>query len=64
MKTFAALSAASLGALMLTGCIIVDDDGHPRVDSVTRNTDTAIRVCGEGNVEEVDDDGYTCKSDD
>ena len=36
--------------------------GHPQsVDAVAINTEAAIRVCGLGMVQEVTDDGYTCK---
>lgn len=64
MKATATFAGLSLSALMLTGCIVVDDDGHSGRDSIARNTDAAIRVCGEGNVQKVDEDGYSCKEDD
>lgn len=61
-KTIFLLSATAM--LALTGCIAVDANEHA-VDSVTMNTETALRVCGgPGMVKEVTDEGYTCHSPD
>jgi len=57
-KTVFALTAVTM--LALTGCVAIDADEHS-VDAVAINTEAAIRVCGEGMVKEVTDDGYTCK---
>ena len=58
-KTVFALTAITM--LALTGCIAVDADEHS-VDAVAINTEAALRVCGQGMVQEVTDDGYTCKN--
>jgi PBP1b-binding outer membrane lipoprotein LpoB len=62
MKTIASIAAVGLGALFLTGCIHVTEDNYSDADMIARNTESAIRVCGEGNVQKVDEEGYSCKA--
>lgn len=64
MKTRTSIAVIGLGALFLTGCIHVTEDSYSDADMIARNTESAIRVCGEGNVQKVDEDGYSCKQDD
>ena len=55
------MAGAALLAASLAGCVAVSDVND--YEAVRANTDLAVRVCGgEGNVQEVTDDGYTCKS--
>ena len=64
MKTTTSIAAIGLGTLFLTGCIHVTEDSYSDADMISRNTEAAIRVCGEGHVQKVDEDGYSCKEDD
>ncbi|MCI4644829.1 MAG: hypothetical protein MRY64_08615 [Hyphomonadaceae bacterium] len=63
MKTVTTLAGASLSLVFLAGCIHVDEGSYSDADMIARNTEAALRVCGEGHVQEVDEDGYTCKKD-
>ena len=54
------IGAAAAATLVLTGCIHVDEGYHNDLDEIAVNTETALRVCGEGNVKMVDEDGYEC----
>lgn len=58
---FGAMSVALLG---LVGCIHVDEGDWSDSEEIALNTETALRVCGGlGTVEEVTENGYTCKQD-
>ncbi|MEM9937883.1 MAG: hypothetical protein AAFZ91_06145 [Pseudomonadota bacterium] len=58
-----ALGAAAAATLMLTGCIHVDEGHRSDLDEIAINTETALRVCGDGNVKMVDEDGFECRDD-
>ncbi|MDJ0921215.1 MAG: hypothetical protein QNI84_08800 [Henriciella sp.] len=58
------IGAAAAAMLALTGCIHVDEAHHSNLDEIAINTETALRICGEGFVKQVDDDGFECKDDD
>lgn len=58
------LGAVAAAMLTLTGCIHVDEGHHSDLDEIAINTDTALRVCGEGFVKEVNEDGFECQGDD
>lgn len=55
--------AASALVLTLGACVHVDEGDWSDSEEISRNTETALRVCGgPGTVEEVTDDGYSCKT--
>lgn len=59
-----ALGALAAAMITLTGCIHVDEGHHSDLDEIAINTDTALRVCGEGYVKQVDEDGFECQDGD
>ena len=61
-KTFL-IGAAGLLTLGLGACVHVDEGDWSDAEEISRNTETALRVCGgPGTVAEVTEDGYTCKA--
>lgn len=57
--------AASLLCLGIGACVHVDEGDWSDAEDISRNTETALRVCGgPGTVAEVSDDGFTCKTPD
>lgn len=57
---FSALTAVAL--IGVTGCVHVSDSSdYSDQDEIQMNMERALDVCGEGNVSEVSEDGFTCK---
>lgn len=60
------LSLSALGTVALigvTGCVHVSDSsGYTDQDEIQMNMERALDVCGEGNVAEVSEEGFSCKS--
>lgn len=62
MKKTVLFGAMSVALLGLVGCIHVDEGDWSDSEEIARNTETALRVCGgPGTVEEVTEDGFSCK---
>ncbi len=63
-RTVLALSALSAVALIgVSGCVHVSDSsGFSDQDEIQMNMERALDICGEGNVAEVSEDGFTCKA--
>lgn len=56
---------AGILCLGLGACVHVDEGDWSDAEEISRNTETALRVCGgPGTVAEVTDEGFTCKTDD
>ena len=63
MKKTRLAGVFAISLLALAGCIHVTDDHYDRQDEIVANTETALRVCGgAGEVQEVTDNGYSCKA--
>ena len=64
MKSTVLFGAMSVALLGLVGCIHVDEGDWSDSEEIALFTDTALRGCGgPGTVEEVTEDGYTCRDD-
>ena len=64
MKNTILISGVSVMLLGLAGCIHVDEGHRSDSEEISRNTDTALRVCGgPGTVADVSDEGFSCKTD-
>lgn len=63
-RTVLALSALSAVALIgVSGCVHVSDSsGFSDQDEIQMNMERALDICGEGNVAEVSEGGFTCKA--
>ena len=62
MKKTLLITSAAVSFLALAGCVHVAEGHYSDQDEITANTETALRVCGgPGTVEEVTEDGYSCK---
>lgn len=60
------LALSALGAVALigvTGCVHVSDSsGYSDQDEIQMNMERALDVCGDGNVAEVSEEGFSCKN--
>ncbi len=65
MKKALLIGASAVTLIALAGCVHVAESSHSDLDEIAVNTETALRVCGgEGKVEEVTEDGYSCHNHD
>lgn len=45
----------------LAGCVFSTKSSSPAVSNVEKNAELAVQQCGQGNVQEVTDKGFSCR---
>lgn len=63
MQKYLIPGGLAAATLVLSGCVIdAGDDGWHDNTSLAERTRLATEACGEGNVKEVDSNGFECKT--